>query len=325
MDERRDAIWKDLRAIYDDIDPAIHFPAQRPLLAHYTSLAVAESILKNNEIWLSNPLFMNDYEELAFGIQMGSRLIQNSKELKLAFNDDALHFEFISNFIGYYKKFDNEEALDVFIACFSKHEPNDDDGILSMWRGYGHDGKGVAFVFDTAQLSAPPASPLTLAPVHYASTEVRIEYLTERIRYFSEIISQINWEREYVHLAAYTIFERIMLYSLFTKHKGFSEENEWRIVYLPSDDKTQALSPMIGYHNGTRGIEPKMRLKIEAVPGVTGDDFGLEKTLHNILLGPSGASILAENSFKRMLKLLKKTNLVPKVKSSKIPFRPTPY
>jgi hypothetical protein len=39
------------------------FPAKRSLLAHYTSIPVLEAILRNNEIWLSNPLFMNDMEE----------------------------------------------------------------------------------------------------------------------------------------------------------------------------------------------------------------------------------------------------------------------
>ena len=38
-----------------------------PLLAHYTSLSVLEKILKTDELWLSNPLFMNDLEEVRFG------------------------------------------------------------------------------------------------------------------------------------------------------------------------------------------------------------------------------------------------------------------
>ena len=36
------------------------FPKKRPLLAHYTSVAVLEAILRNNEVWFSNPMFMND-------------------------------------------------------------------------------------------------------------------------------------------------------------------------------------------------------------------------------------------------------------------------
>ena len=36
----------------------------KPLLAHYTSISNLEKILKDDEIWLSNPLFMNDLEEV---------------------------------------------------------------------------------------------------------------------------------------------------------------------------------------------------------------------------------------------------------------------
>ena len=39
-----------------------------PLLAHYTSIDVIEKILRSEEIWFSNPLFMNDLEEMRFGM-----------------------------------------------------------------------------------------------------------------------------------------------------------------------------------------------------------------------------------------------------------------
>ncbi len=313
-----------VRKIYDDIDPNIHFPTQRPILAHYTSLEVGESILRNSEIWLSNPLFMNDYEELSFGLEMGKKLIEESTELKSAFADSDLYFEFISNFLGYYDRFEQEEALNVFVACLSMQNREDEDGILSMWRGYGHNGKGIALIFDSSELTALQGSPLTLAPVHYASTKDRVDYLSARVNYFCSIISKIEWERRYIYLAAFSFFQRILLYSIFTKHIGFAEENEWRIVYLPSEDKEKILVPMIGYHHGPRGIEPKMRLKIEAMPGVTADNFVFENIIHSLLLGPTGASKLAESSFKRMLQLLGRPELVRKVRSSKIPFRPTP-
>ncbi|MGE7471057.1 hypothetical protein ACQKLX_16550 [Bosea sp. NPDC003192] len=41
----------------------------KPLLAHYTTVQTLEKILQNREIWLANPLFMNDFEELKWGIQ----------------------------------------------------------------------------------------------------------------------------------------------------------------------------------------------------------------------------------------------------------------
>ena len=51
-------LWADLKG--DD-----SYPAKRPLLAHYTSMVVLEAILRDNEVWFSNPLFMNDLERCA--------------------------------------------------------------------------------------------------------------------------------------------------------------------------------------------------------------------------------------------------------------------
>jgi hypothetical protein len=53
-----------------------------PLLAHYTSIKVMERILQSNEIWFSNPLFMNDLQEVRFGLNEGTRLFSNAELLK---------------------------------------------------------------------------------------------------------------------------------------------------------------------------------------------------------------------------------------------------
>lgn len=313
-----------LNKIYDDIDEKDHFPSQQPILAHYTTLQVGESILKNKQFWLSNPLYMNDHEELAFGFREGNRLVNGSEELRSAFSDSETYLQFIGAYNSYAKTFEDEEALDVFIGCFCKHEVDNPDGLLSMWRGYGHDGKGIALIFDTSKIAEPKTSALILAPVEYKSSEDRIKYLDSRLKYYSKLISSVIWTIENIHLPAFVLFERIKLYALFSKHIGFKEECEWRIVYMPSRDKAAALNKMIGYHNGARGIEPKMFLDIGAIEGVTAESFDFDNLLHTILLGPNGASVLTQSSFKRMLKLIDKANLIQKVRSSQIPYRPLP-
>ena len=50
--------------LYDDLRGDDSFPTRRPLLAHYTSVTVLEAILRNNDVWFSNPLFMNDMEDV---------------------------------------------------------------------------------------------------------------------------------------------------------------------------------------------------------------------------------------------------------------------
>jgi hypothetical protein len=57
---------------------------KRPLhLAHYTSLDVLEKITQTNEIWFSNPLFMNDHQEMRFVLFEAVKVIaewQNDKD-----------------------------------------------------------------------------------------------------------------------------------------------------------------------------------------------------------------------------------------------------
>jgi hypothetical protein len=61
--------------LYADLRPEDGFQNKKPLLAHYTTIQVLEKILGNNEVWFSNPLFMNDMEEVRFGV-LKSAIVQ---------------------------------------------------------------------------------------------------------------------------------------------------------------------------------------------------------------------------------------------------------
>ena len=43
-------------------------------LAHYTSLEVLEKIMNHDELWFSHPFFMNDLQEMRFGIVEGFKI-----------------------------------------------------------------------------------------------------------------------------------------------------------------------------------------------------------------------------------------------------------
>jgi hypothetical protein len=70
------------RPLFADLGGEDSYPKKRPLLAHYTSVSVLEAILRNNEVWFSNPLFMNDMEEVRFGINVGANLFVSSSEIE---------------------------------------------------------------------------------------------------------------------------------------------------------------------------------------------------------------------------------------------------
>jgi hypothetical protein len=126
---------------------------ERPLLAHYTSIEVLQKIIDTNQLWLSHPLLMNDSMELKFGLHLALRLILESKEIDAALQTKERRISFNNNMQFFYSSFDQFDAFDTYIFCLAKHDKNDTDGSLSMWRGYGGNGKGVGRVDELTQVS----------------------------------------------------------------------------------------------------------------------------------------------------------------------------
>jgi len=308
------------RELFSDfLDEVIN---SRPLLAHYSSRQVLEQILKNEEIWFSNPLLMNDIEEVKFGIINGIRVIIESAEIKNAIGEEPWHEEFVRCLDHYVNEYDDKYLIDTYIFCFSEHEPSESDGLLSMWRGYGGNGNGAAIVFDTSKIKRTPNSPLIFAKVEYASQSVRMKWFSDLAIKCADILAPMEIPKNLIYEVAYAIFERIKIAALFSKHIGFKEEREWRIVYLRERDTNNRLVDMLGYLNGPNGIEPKLKLKIQPIDGVTDSELSLDNIIHSILLGPSVSSPMALRSTERMLELIGKGHYKNILEPSSIPYRP---
>ncbi len=75
-------------------------------------------------------------------------------------------------------------------------------------------------------------------------------WLNNLLSKFEKILKEANIPDDKLYLSAYWLFERIKLFALFTKHRGFNEEDEWRIVYMPERDTEKKLEPMFHYSIG---------------------------------------------------------------------------
>jgi hypothetical protein len=64
-DQQIHDLFNPLYARFDNMDRLTKAP---PLLAHYTSIELMEKSLQHNRMWFSNPLFMNDLQEMRFGL-----------------------------------------------------------------------------------------------------------------------------------------------------------------------------------------------------------------------------------------------------------------
>ena len=307
-----------------DLASASGATQRKPLLAHYTSMDTLEKIVRNHELWLSHPLLMNDYEEVNHGISLAVQNILASGSLRAVLKTPE-RLQLLHHSLAFYVAHYQEKFLfNTYVLCMSEHDIDDFDGRLSMWRGYGGNGKGAAIVFDTTKLTESTSSPLLVDSVTYASPERRKTWCEELIRKLVDFIYQHDdLVDESILNISRLAFERIKLAALFSKHKGFEEEREWRAVYMSDrDDPTQpSLGMFYSYHNGSRGIEPVMRYKLVPEEGITAPDLSLDKIIDRIIIGPNKSSPLSLNSVKRMLLQSGQPVLAKKTSASTIPFR----
>jgi hypothetical protein len=291
-------------------------PGRVPLLAHYTAIRTLERIAETGEIWFSNPLYMNDVDELRYGMALGLNAVRTHQGLRGACPPD--HYNALLDAFGQlYTAFDSETAFDVYVFSCAEHDAGiGDDGLLSMWRGYGGDGNGVAIVFDLSPLLGPPGSPLLLRKVQYLSYDESEAWIDAKLHAFAAKLAQLRVPLEGMAQAAEELFERIKLFALFTKHRGFHEEREWRLVYLRERDRDLVLTQQLDYGIGARGIEPRLRLTMAALGAGAPP---LEDLVERIILGPMLATPLALRSTQRMLEIHRRAWADRVVRSS------TPY
>jgi hypothetical protein len=315
-------VWALFQPLWDDQPKEDNFFERRPVLAHYTSTSSLEKIVASNEIWFSNPLFMNDVEEVLFGIDEGTRAFLGHSGISEAFGPN--HQKFGDALLQEHRRFIEAHAFDTYILCLSEHDHTRDDGLLSMWRGYGDAGRGVAIVINPLALpNTPTVSPLVVAKVYYGTRSERADwFLTTASRFAKIVVENKLTDEGSIPLAAMALFSRLRLFSLYTKHDGFSEEREWRIAYLPERDTMGLFKGRLGYFNGPRGVEPKLKFAVETIPEVSDVPFSMETLVSAIILGPSAASDLTLNSVRRMLEALGRPELGKRLAASRIPFRP---
>lgn len=307
------------QTLWNDIDKPSTFPYVRPKLAHYTSIENIENILRTDETWFSNPLNMNDHEELRYVVLEANNKFYASDSLRalVQFENLKKHFEY------FFGEFSYKHSLDLYAFCFSEYSESDSDGLLSMWRGYGGNGKGAAIVLDTEKLEPKEGSPFIVAKVTYLSKDKRLKWIDDVLIKAAEIITTNNLSSdEDLYNAAYQLFERIKIFALFTKHSGFTEEKEWRVVFLKERNTDPELDKMLGYAKTIRGLEPKLKFKFKGRESISSGEFSISSLTCKIILGPSFSSPMAVSTFVRMLDLVGKPELKEKVSVSDIPFRP---
>lgn len=191
---------------------------------YYCSLDTFLTILKNKEIYLSDPLKMNDKLEIRWYLD---RLNDDNKE-------DAFDSVFERMRIRSGLKFSFDDLLNclnfkgqrsVYISCFSKKQD-----LLSQWRAYADDGTGVSIGFDLNKLVI--ADNFWIENIEYTNNIVEneresdVEIVADTI---GTVIRKNNITDKKMQIEVF-LHELIPVLAKY-KNPAFEEEAEVRLIY----------------------------------------------------------------------------------------------
>lgn len=188
---------------------------------HYTSLHGLVSIIENQSLFCTNINFLNDKQEYRHGVNLILEVIDKLK-------NDVLEIEILNMVENNINRIYREER---YVTCFSK-----DGDLLSQWRAYTNQGKGVSIGFDMFKLEKSLDQPLHGKYIDY-DEKSQIETIEELIRiiinYFSERKIFFDWdEYSYEWLVNTTIVDFLQGIISSYKNNSFSEEQEYRLEYV---------------------------------------------------------------------------------------------
>lgn len=252
---------------------------------HYTNADAAMNILRSKEVWMRKSSCMVDFLEVQHGLTCLYKTYNQSeagKVFKRALND--IYDGLVSDIEKLFNAWTPYFQTNTYLACVSEHNDSEDSfGRLSMWRAYSET-TGVAFVMNSSPFFSPTqVLKAYTSPVAYLSDQ---EFEAE----FEKIANNIFDEKDFLkkqdgQMIINLVFNALKFAVLCTKHPGFMEEKEWRVVYSPSMEKSEHLKKEIQVVKGVP--QPVYKIPLRDIPdeGLTGIE--IPSLIDRIIIGPS--------------------------------------
>lgn len=225
-------------------------------LYHYCSLETFISIISNKCIRLSDLSKSNDYMERKWIISIIEEALDKSLKdegIIIDLRENYWYEDGINNHIEYLLSMLKYKVMESsYIACFSRK-----GDLISQWRAYGDDGKGVSIGFD----------PKLLRKVNSNKNDIYIEdILYDKDEQIEDIRLAVNGAVTYMKNLFHddavrvsddfnkyfieefdafceVICDELEISSCYMKNPAFKEEDEVRIFYVPliSEDNHLAI------------------------------------------------------------------------------------
>lgn len=249
---------------------------EEQLICHYTTIDSFENIIKTKKIFATSLSCLNDAEEFKYAKKLTKNVIE--KAIRQTLDDKTLNLIFDPKKGGY-------------IFCASKYES--DDGLLSMWRGYGKSNEAIGIIFSVNNVKNNKKTFDTF--VNYEDKLTLEDEKSIGSPEVAEFVTQcINGKLNAYHKSA---ADSILKIALKYKYPAFKEEQEYRVCYCEGEIKRRTrCGREINY--------------IEEV-------IDIEKDINKIIIGPSSYQDELEEKIKS---ILKEHGLSKEIVKSKIPF-----
>jgi len=285
---------------------------------HYTHADAAMNILRTKEFWMRKTSCMDDFMEVQHGLEclLAAYRGKHGDKFKLALEGMFPHIcdEIEHLFNGWVPHL----QIDTYITCVSEHSDAEDTfGRLSMWRTY-KNAPGIAVVMNNkAFLSPSVALKAYTSPVAYLTNEAfeqELGKLANSLESESDFLKGQDRQAVVSH-----VFNAFKFAILCTKHPGFQEEREWRVIYSPRLEKSKYLAKDIQVFGGIP--QPIYKIPLKDIPE---EDFvGVEipKLVDRIIIGPTQYPSAAREAFEYLLENAGVDNPENRVVVSDIPLR----
>jgi Protein of unknown function (DUF2971) len=287
--------------------------------AYYTTSATAHLILTNKELWMRNTAVMNDFTEVAHGLNclINSYKSSAGDELKAAMDDcfPGVSSEWESLFNSWIPTIKQH----TYILSVSEHPRTEEQyGRLSMWRAYGGNA-GVALIFNGGPMFRPSnALKAYSSPVAYFGPDgvaEQMRKIASGLRTHSSYVQQQGKER-----FKYGLLEAFRFGAICTKHPAFREEREWRVVSTQILHESDRLKPTPVVIGGVTQLLLKLKLEDVADEGLTG--LTIPDFLDRVLIGPCEHPDVIAASLINLLESAGVENASTKVHITGVPLRP---
>lgn len=300
----------------EKVATAIH---KKTRFVHYTNADTAMKMFMNKEVWLRKSTNMNDFMEVDHGLAcLSSAYVKHLADVKVLL--DGMFPRICDRIQQHFDGWLPTYRLGTYLTCVSEHDDSEDRmGRLSMWRAYGGF-SGVAIVINGEVFHTPivtDALKAYVSPVSYqdiAGFEQLFLRIMGRIHIFRDQLLALGEEHFFARIC-----HSFRYATLCTKHPGFSEEKEWRIIYSPAVDMSSVIKESV---ESIGGIPQKVcKLPLEEKPELGINGISLPKLINRVIIGPTLYPFDVAEALTILLEKAGVENAASKVFVSDIPLR----